>query len=37
MVFIWVVLVHDTRIHDPRMHSSYINYASMLTLYRDNS
>ena len=33
----WVALVHDPSIQDPTMHNSSINYATMLTLYRDNS
>ena len=28
---------HDPTIHDPTMHDSCINYANMLTLYRDKS
>ena len=33
------LLVHDTRFNNSRstMHNACINYASMLTLYRDNS
>ena len=29
--------IHSPTIHDPAMHHSCINYANMLTLYRDNS
>ena len=29
--------MHDSTIYDQTMHNSCINYAIMLTLYRDNS
>ena len=29
--------IHDPTIHDPTMHDSCINYANMLSLYRDKS
>ena len=29
--------IHDSTIQDSAMHNSFINYPSMLTLYRDNS
>ena len=29
--------IPDPMIHDPMIHDSCINYANMLTLYRDNS
>ena len=28
-------MIHNATIHDPTMHDSCINYANMLTLYRD--
>ena len=39
MIFVRFAQVHDTRskIHNPAMHDSCINYANMLTLYRDKS
>ena len=30
-------MIHDPAIHDPTMHSLCRNYATMITLYRDNS
>ena len=39
MIVGWVALVHNKQstIHNPMMYDSCINYANMLTLYRDKS